>query len=171
MVYSFFLESNRLLFSTWDENKIDDALQLWSHPEVTHYITRGGMSERDITTRLNQEIDNQKRNHYQYWPLYLKSTGTFIGCCGLRPLDQDVEIGIHLLPLYWHKGYASEALRTVIAYAFNTLNIHIIYAGHHPHNTASKQTLLSVGFESIGERYYQPTGLYHPSYKIEKRET
>ena len=57
----------------------------------------------------------------QYWPTFDLNTKDFIGCCGLRPISNDpkgCEIGFHLLPQFWHKGYASEAAEGAMTYCF-----------------------------------------------------
>lgn len=97
----------------------------------------------------------------------MKDTDEFIGCCGLRPYDLEkniYEIGIHILPQYWGKGIGGEALNTAIQYAFKELKVKNLFAGHNPKNSASKKLLTKVGFQFIGEEYYEPTGLMHPSY-------
>ena len=46
------------------------------------------------------------------------------------------------------------------------LNATAIFAGHNPKNTASCYVLEKLGFQYIGDEYYEPTGLYHPSYEL-----
>ena len=43
-----------------------------------------------------------------------------------------------------------------------------VFAGHNPHNTASPKLLEKLGFSPIGEEFYPPTGLYHPSYRLQR---
>ncbi len=96
-------------------------------------------------------------------------TGDLIGCCGLRPFRSEqhsYEIGFHLRKLYWGQGYAYEAATRVIQYAFTELNAVKLYAGHHPQNIGSRKLLSRLGFQYIGDDFYEPTGLYHPSYEM-----
>jgi len=91
--------------------------------------------------------------------------------CGLRPRSEGTyELGFHLRPKFWRQGYAVEAARAVIDYAFSLLNADSLFAGHNPKNTASARVLGNLGFEYIGGEFYEPTGLYHPSYELKKRE-
>lgn len=69
-------------------------------------------------------------------------------------------------PMFWGQGYAKEAVRAVIDYAFTTLCTEKLFAGHNPQNTASHKLLVSLGFSYIGDVFYEPTGLYHPSYEL-----
>lgn len=54
----------------------------------------------------------------------------------------------------------------MIEYAFTELNAVKLYAGHHPHNIGSRKLLVRLGFQYIGDNFYEPTGLYHPSYEM-----
>lgn len=54
----------------------------------------------------------------------------------------------------------------VIRYAFNTLRVNTLFAGHNPQNEASAKMLKKVGFNYTHDEFYEPTGLYHPSYII-----
>ena len=43
-----------------------------------------------------------------------------------------------------------------------------LFVGHHPHNAASQKVLLKLGFQYLSDRFYEPTGLYHPSYEMKR---
>ena len=167
-----FMNSDRIQFSTWKDTDFAHAKSLWGDNEVTKFIG-GPFSEDMIQSRLRLEIQNQAQFKIQYWPLFLKTDGSFIGCCGLRPYKQDEtirEMGFHLCRQYWGYGYATEAATKVMEYAFRTLKVSKIFAGHNPKNEQSRRTLLKLGFRYIGDEYYPPTGLNHPSYEIATKE-
>jgi len=142
------------------------ALALWGNSEVTH--TFGGpFSEPQILERLAREIANQLAYKLQYWPVFLLDTHEFAGCCGLRPYKtgtQVFELGFHFLPQFWKKGLATEAAQAVISYAFGTLALKGLFAGHHPDNAASARVLEKLGFRYTHRELYPPTGELHPSY-------
>lgn len=182
---SFFLRSDRIGFSVWNEGDLPLARLLWGNPQVTRYICASGtFSETDIENRLKLEISNETKYGVQYWPVFQLEMGDFLGCCGLRPHGEgmrEYEIGIHLRPEAWGQGYASEAARAVIACAFAgtegrksaendfpAIHAECLFAGHHPDNHASEKLLAGLGFHPIGTEFYAPTGLYHPSYRMEK---
>lgn len=91
-----------------------------------------------------------------------------MGVCGFRPTKKsgELEFGIHLLPKFWHKGLATEAAQAIITYAFTSLKINSIVAGHNPQNNASKKLLTKLGFKFVRNEYYSPTGLNHPTYVL-----
>jgi [ribosomal protein S5]-alanine N-acetyltransferase len=103
----------------------------------------------------------------QYWPVFLLKDNQFAGCAGLRPYGQDVlELGFHLRPEYWGRGFAEEAARAVIAFAFETLGVERLFAGHHPDNGASERVLRKLGFCFTHQEIYPPTGLLNPAYLL-----
>lgn len=149
---------------------MDLASLLWGEKEVTKYICASGVfSQDDIKNRLSFEINNMEKTNVQYWPIFDISDGELIGCCGLRPYKNEkgtYEIGCHLRSKYWRQGYAFEGVKKVIDYAFNELKATRIFAGHHPDNNGSRMLLRKFDFIYIGDEYYGPTGLYHPSYEM-----
>ena len=59
---------------------------------------------------------------YGMMALIDKQTGALVGQCGLlaQVVDdvKELEVGYHILPEYWGKGYAPEAAKFFIGYAF-----------------------------------------------------
>jgi len=170
MSRTFFMKTDRVGFSKWKEADTDLASCLWGNAEVTRFICASGMfTEDEIMTRLETELNNNELFHMQYWPVFHLGDDEFIGCCGLRPHDEDsLELGFHLLPAYWHQGYAYEAAKAVMEYAFGNYDIEKLTAGHHPENKASEHVLKRLGFICTGTEYYPPTGLMHPIYQYLK---
>jgi ribosomal-protein-alanine N-acetyltransferase len=171
----YFLTSTSLGFRLWNNNDISLAEKLWGNRKVAEFIASGGIfSRKQIQEKLKGEIQTQKDYGIQYWPVFLKEGNIFIGCCGLRPYDINksiLEIGVHLLPDHWGKGYASEALNIIIEYAFNKIKVSDLFAGHNPMNEASKRLLSKLGFRYTHDEYYPPTGLNHPSYLLTHRKS
>ncbi len=165
---AFFLRTERLGFSVWQADDAALAAQLWGDPAVTRYICASGrFSADEIADRLQTEISRQERFGAQYWPVFELATRAFVGCCGLRPHGEgEYEIGFHLRPEYWGRGYAAEAAEAAIRYAFHTLGAKSLFAGHNPNNAASRRLLLKLGFAYVADEYYAPTGLNHPSYRM-----
>ena len=166
----YFLRTQRLGFRTWTKDDLDHAIGLWGDYEVTKLFDgRGPLSNDQVRERLVQEMVSQATHGVQYWPIFLSETGKPVGCAGLRPynLTRNIfELGLHIRSKCWRQGYAYEAALGVFAYAFDTLNLVELFAGHHPKNQASKNLLIKLGFCYTHDEYYKPTGLQHPSYRL-----
>ncbi len=170
MEKEYFIKTGRIGFSYWTDTDLELATTLWGEKDVTHFISATGeFTQQNIIDRLSVEINNWKKYQVQYWPIFDLNTDELIGCCGLRPFQSEqhtYEIGFHLRKIYWGQGYAYEAATAVIHYALKELNADKLYAGHHPLNIGSKKLLARLGFQYIGDNYYEPTGLFHPSYEL-----
>jgi len=161
------LNSERLVFRTWKKEDLDIAQTLWGDPNVMTFIGKNALSREQIVAKLETEISCQKEYGVQYWPLFQKADGQFVGCCGLKPwVHSDkggFEMGFHLLQSAWGKGFAQEAAQSVIQFAKNKKISHLM-VGHHPENVNSKKVLEKLGFQFVENVYFPPTGLMHPSY-------
>lgn len=144
-------------------------MALWGDIRVTSLIG-GPFSEQQVRQRLAKEIALQNEHGVQYWPVFLLLDGDFVGCCGLRPYRSEegiYELGFHLRPAHWGKGFAVEAARAVIAHAFGSIGARRLFAGHHPENFASARALQKLEFQFTHEQRYAPTGRMHRSYILE----
>ena len=170
----YFLISKRLGFRLWSPGDLELAMGLWGDFEVTKLFDgRGPLSEANVKERLHKEMASFAEHGVQYWPVFLLGSNEHIGCAGLRPYDLSrgiMEIGIHIRPGHWRKGYSTESARAVMEYAFTTLKVRGLFAGHNPRNHGSRKLLNQLGFTYTHDEFYKPTGLEHPSYLLTSEE-
>jgi len=77
--------------------------------------------------------------------------GPLLGLCGIeRPPGETPEIGYWLGVPYWGKGYATEAVRAVVAHAFGDTELDALEAGARVSNPASRRVLEKCGFAWTG---------------------
>jgi ribosomal-protein-alanine N-acetyltransferase len=158
----------RLSFRTWRDDDLALALALFGDPRVTALVG-GPFDEAAVRGRLAAKIATQRDLGFQYWPIFLHD-GSFVGCCGLKPRGERVhELGFYVLPAHWGRGYATEAARGVIDFAFDELGVTSLFAGHHPDNAGSRATLEKLGFRYTHDELYPPTGLEHPGYELRRQ--
>jgi RimJ/RimL family protein N-acetyltransferase len=162
--------TRRLVARSWQIEDLPLAMELWGDPAVMALIdSRGKLTESQVQERLCAEIERERSSGVQYWALFDQRNGDFVGCSGLRPWmhtssEVDFEVGFHLARRCWGKGFGTEAALGALEYAWKTLRLSKVYAGHHPDNRASEKILKKLGFEFIEDVLYKPTGLMHPSY-------
>lgn len=78
------------------------------------------------------------------WGIVDKKTGRLVGTIGYMNYDMDnasVEIGYSLAKWMWNGGYMTEALRRVIDYTFDAMDINRIEAQHELDNPASGRVM------------------------------
>jgi RimJ/RimL family protein N-acetyltransferase len=168
----YFLTTERIGFRAWAAEDLPLAVGLWGDARVTEFIdARGQLSEAQVRERLLREMATREAHGVQYWPIFLLAGGEHLGCAGLRPYkpaERVYELGVHLRTAYWGQGYAAEAARGVIAYAFDRLGAAGLFAGHNPSNEASRHLLTKLGFRYTHDEFYPPTGRHHPSYLLRR---
>jgi RimJ/RimL family protein N-acetyltransferase len=77
--------------------------------------------------------------------------GGIIGACGLIHAEgQSPEVGYWLGAKHWGKGYATEAVRAVIDYAFADLDCDALQSAARVTNPASRRVLEKCGFQWTG---------------------
>lgn len=74
----------------------------------------------------------------------------YVGACGVHP-DRNWEFGYWIGKPYWGNGFATEASRCLLAFAFNELNADYVTAGWFHDNPASGRVLDKLGFEPSGQ--------------------
>lgn len=102
-------------------------------------------------------IENYDNDIYSARQLRLmiidKSTGAPLGTidmCDFDPSNSRMSIGILIDRTYGHQGYATRALRLVMEYARNILNLHQLYATIPADNRHSIALFKKCGFRSAG---------------------
>lgn len=76
---------------------------------------------------------------------------TFVGCCSLIPQNDvyriNAEIGYWIGEPYWGKGFATDAIRLLIKFAFEEPDLLRVYANIFEYNAGSMRVLEKTGFE------------------------
>ena len=161
--------SARLTFRTWTDSDTVLAEALWCDPEVTHFFG-GAMTKEQVRNRLHLERERQNTLGMQYWPMFLRHTGQFAGCAGLRPWQMDpntIEVGVNLMRSAWGLRLGEESLRAVLAYGFDTLSLPLIVAGHGLGHHNSQTLLERVGFAYTHNILWGPKAIEVCMYAID----
>ena len=91
-----------------------------------------------------------------HWAVVEKATGRLIGSISLqadgkRPkMESARRMGYVLGEGYWGQGYATEACREILRYAFEELHCPVISADLFPTNAKSRRVLKKLGFAADG---------------------
>jgi [ribosomal protein S5]-alanine N-acetyltransferase len=81
------------------------------------------------------------------------SDGAFIGWCSIMNWDPNYHIamiGYCLSDSAWGQGFATEAARAALQWAFDTLNLNRVQSGADTRNRASERVLEKLGFVREG---------------------
>jgi RimJ/RimL family protein N-acetyltransferase len=80
------------------------------------------------------------------YPILLKKNNVNIGYVEIVKIDIGYEVGYHIAKPYTKCGYATEALKKIIPFILNKLNINILYGICLKENVASGRVLEKCGF-------------------------
>lgn len=151
------LHSKRLLLRSISIIDLYDLYQLQCNEQVAKYNTIGIPEDVNFTQALieNAITDKETFNKTNFWwSISLKETNQFIGEAGLNlsiTKYKSGEIFYSLNPTYWNKGYATEAVETILTYGFVDLGLHRISAGVATENEGSIKLLERVGMSREGK--------------------
>lgn len=129
---------------------------LCSDPEVMRYTGEPPLGSVGQARDGIERYPDFDKVGFGRWGCYLRSTGSLIGFCGLKHLDDldEVDIGFRFLPEYWGRGLATEAARACLAYGFETIGLTRVIGLVLPENAASIRVLEKIGMVSEGRIRY-----------------
>ncbi len=148
-----FLTTERLLLREFEERDWKRTLEYQVDPDYLRYNPWTHRTEADVRGLIRMFIgwsNEQPRKKFQF-ALVLKEEDRLIGNCGLRmqyAYAHTADLGYEIDRRYWGHGYAPEAARALLAFGFEQLQLHRIWANCMLENTASARVL-----EKIGMRY------------------
>jgi len=149
------LETPRLILRPFTLSDIDEAYTvLEGHPDVWKYDPGFCRTKLQRANLIKKYALTNAENGCGTLAAVLKSTGTLIGSIGLQsyrlavkpPGVVEVELFYKLGRDYWGKGYAFEACRAVISFAFNHLHLQYLLTATNCENSPSIRLLHRLGF-------------------------
>ncbi|WPP51581.1 GNAT family N-acetyltransferase [Catalinimonas niigatensis] len=132
--------------------------KLHSLPETDLYNTLGIPQQLDDTQKIVQEwIAAYQESSISHFTFVIESQDTyaFIGLIAIQlgpPKYKIGEVWYKLHPDHWRKGFATEALQTILNFGFRELKLHRIEAGCAVDNLASARVLEKAGMQREGRK-------------------
>lgn len=118
------------------------------------------------------QLERYQNNRYGHQALIEKSSGQFIGQCGLltQTFEENsiIEIGYHILPEFWGKGYATEAAKKIRDFAFENKMANELFSIIDIRNLASQRVAEKSGMIIEKQANYFHLDVY--LYKITHKE-
>lgn len=109
------------------------------------------MSREDSDLLAGRILGHFDTHNFGQWVVERREDGAFIGVLGLQWVSFEaaftpaVEIGWRLNTAYWRQGYALEAARAVLDFAFQTLALEEVLAFTVPANLPSQGLMQRLG--------------------------
>lgn len=129
-------------------------------------------SQADVDQWIVRNLRRYKESGHGLWAVELKAKGELIGDCGITLQEADgehlPEIGYHLRPDQWGKGYATEAARACRDYGFKSLGVDALISLIRPENVSSWRVAQRNGMTIWKE--ITRVNLRHYVYRITRAE-
>jgi ribosomal-protein-alanine N-acetyltransferase len=144
------LRTERLILRQWRDEDRDPFAAMNADPEVMeHFPAVLGRADSDaMADRIRRRIAD---GGVGFWAVEIAETGRFIGFTGLSvprfdaPFMPAVEIGWRLARDAWGHGYATEAARRALAFAFGDLGLAEVVAFTSTTNLRSQAVMRRIG--------------------------
>lgn len=139
------LQSERISFSLWRDDQIDDVIALHRIPEVYRFLSGREENREDAERRLAKWHSDFQTYGYCKFRLTDRATGQFLGLAGFGVEDEGPELGYALLPQYWGKGLAVEAAVALRDWIFTEREYELFIGYAYTVNTVSTHILKKIG--------------------------
>ncbi len=130
------LQSPRLITRKLTENDIILWTDFFKDKEAIQFFPAFADSDEERSKHwIERQLTRYEENRFGLQALIDKDTKKFIGQCGLLTQEVDgkteIEVGYHIFKKYWGQGFAPEAARLFIEFAFkNNLTESVISIIH-----------------------------------------
>jgi ribosomal-protein-alanine N-acetyltransferase len=163
------LETDRLFLRPLVQDDWEMALETFMDPEVMKFVADVS-SEEALAEEMKAAIRRGAGGRIGVWCVLQRETGEKLGTAILLPLpieeddtdwsllqedqypDAEIEVGYILKRSAWGSGYATEACRRLVQFAFEETELGEIVAVTDPRNAASQKVLRKCGLRDEGLR-------------------
>jgi RimJ/RimL family protein N-acetyltransferase len=145
----FYLESDRLVLRELTVLDAKDFFKLNENPNVIKYTGDKSFSNKEEAVKFLENYDAYSKFGMGRWAVVSKVENSFLGWCGLKfdSESHEIDLGFRFFEEHWGKGYATEASRVCLKYAFEVLELEILVGRVMSENCSSIRVLEKLGFK------------------------
>jgi RimJ/RimL family protein N-acetyltransferase len=157
------LETERLTLRGQRLEDFPAFAAMWADPIVTRFIGGAPLSEEDAWSKFMRIAGHWSLLGFGFWGIFEKASERRIGEAGILDVKREIvpsfhgvpEIGWGLLPAVHGKGYATEAVQAVLAWAENHFGKVRMVCIIDPENTPSLRVAERSGFKEFARTTYK----------------
>jgi ribosomal-protein-alanine N-acetyltransferase len=179
------LVTERLFLRPLIEDDRGLAVEMFTDPEVMKYVSDVS-DEETVTAEMEAYLRRGAGGRIGVWCVLRRDTGEKLGTAVLLPLpieqddtdwsllqedsypDGDIEVGYILRRSAWGNGYATEACRRLVQFAFEETALNEIVAVTDPENAISQKILRKCGLRDGGSRRAYAADI--PAFRISRQQ-
>lgn len=150
------LETDRLILRRYVNEDAAAMYKNWaSDSEVTKYLMWPPHASQEISQRVTDDWVNQYSNeNFYHWAIVLKENGDEpIGDIAVVKMNEKISmahIGYCIGRTWWHKGITPEALKAVMDFLFDVVDVNRIELKHDSRNPNSGKVMIKCGMKYEG---------------------
>ena len=149
------LETERLVLRRFVN---EDAVAMYKNwaadEEVSKYLTWPPHPNQEVSQKVVEDwVKAYDNESYYQWAIVLKEKGEPIGSIAVVHMNEDVSmvhIGYGIGKTWWHNGITSEALKAVMDFLFDIVDVNRIESRHDPRNPNSGKVMKKCGMKYEG---------------------
>ncbi|MFD3262216.1 GNAT family N-acetyltransferase [Paenibacillus lentus] len=160
------LQTERLYLRKMKLSDSPSLFKIWSDPDVTKFMNVDCFTDENQAKEMIKLLDelSQDNKAIRHSIIEMESN-EIIGSCGYNAIDfenEKAEIGYDISKAFWGRGYAPEAISSLLNYAFSSLKLNRIEAKVEPGNVNSIKVLqkLNFTFEGTLRQYERVNGKF-----------
>ncbi|MEK4513525.1 N-acetyltransferase [Paenibacillus anaericanus] len=161
------LHTERLHLRKMKVSDSSNLFKIWSDPDVTKFMNVSCFTDENQAKEMINLLDDLSRDSKAIrFSIIIKESNEIIGSCGFNSFDfenEKAEIGYDVAKSYWGRGYASEAICSLLDHAFSSLKLNRVEAKVDPENVNSIKLLqkLNFTFEGTLRQYERVEGKFN----------
>ena len=147
------LNTERVSLRYFKKSDIDDLVKICNDKEFNQYIPLPyPYYENDAKDWILAMPKRRKAGLEYDFAIIKKDDKKLIGSISLmiNKIYPCAEIGYWIAKPFWGKGYATEATKKIIEFAFENLGLHKVYAKCYRENIASAKVIEKSGLVKVG---------------------
>ena len=146
-----YLESDELILKKVEPQDSDDLFEILSNDNLFKYRPGNPWKTLDAVKKIGGHYERDFNKHKTIFLgiYYKKANNKLVGIAEIFEFDDKanrVEIGYTVNENYWGKGIATNAVKLMLDFLFNIIDVNSIQATPMPVNTKSKNVLERCGF-------------------------
>ena len=160
------LETERLFLRKMNMGDYDALYKVLADTDIMQHYPYT-FDERRVRSWIERNMERYHKDGFGLWAVCLKDNGEMIGDCGLtlQNIEGEMlpEIGYHIRRDCQRKGYAKEAAKEVMDWAFRNTDYPALYSYCKYTNEASIRTAEAIGMQFDREYPDEANGITHVS--------
>ena len=146
------METERLVLRMFRESDTDAYAEMVADPEVMRFLGKP-MSRPEAWRNMAMVLGHWHLRGFGFWAVEEKESGELVGRVGCWQPEgwPGLEVGWALRRRFWGRGYATEAARASLEYAFTKLDQTRVISLIAPENVNSIRVAERLGEKPVGE--------------------